>query len=189
MAPLWGMLLVTVSEYEPAANPTGNCATTLRFVNDTRASAVWAKTTVGASPEGLKLFPVIVIRLFDPFNAVLYTTGTAALRTAEKAVRANGIRLNNACRDMMMLLSLHWLNSTLCSELSQLIIKLAAHLDEMPRCPSEWPFFAFRRQRRRGQPVPKISFSVAGLGLCRRIEGPVALADNCESVGRYQTIA
>jgi hypothetical protein len=40
-------------------------------VNETRASGVWAKTTVGASPDGLKLFPVMVIWLFDFFNTVL----------------------------------------------------------------------------------------------------------------------
>jgi hypothetical protein len=46
-------------------------ATSFWFVNDTKASAVWAKTTVGASPDGLKLSPVIVMRLFDLFKTVL----------------------------------------------------------------------------------------------------------------------
>ena len=37
--PVWGTLFVTVSEYEPAANPAGSVATSFWFVNDTRASA------------------------------------------------------------------------------------------------------------------------------------------------------
>jgi hypothetical protein len=82
---------VTVSEYEPAANPAGNVATSFWFVNDTRASVVWAKTTVGASPDGLKLLPVMVIRLFVVFTAALKIIGVVALQ-AGAARNMNAIR-------------------------------------------------------------------------------------------------
>jgi hypothetical protein len=68
---VWLALFVMVSEYEPALNPVGSLATALLFVNDNRVSVVVAKTTVGASPAGLKLLPVMVIRLVVVFSAVL----------------------------------------------------------------------------------------------------------------------
>jgi hypothetical protein len=40
-------------------------------VNDANASAVWAKTTVGARPDGLKLAPVMVTWLFEMFTTAL----------------------------------------------------------------------------------------------------------------------
>jgi len=49
--------------YVPAAN-TGNVAVMDWFVKDTSVSCVLAKDTFGASPDGLKFWPVIVIRLF-----------------------------------------------------------------------------------------------------------------------------
>jgi hypothetical protein len=67
---VWLLVFVTVSKYEPARNPLGNCATASLFVNETRTSGVWANTTLGASPVGLKLVPVMVIRLFEPFMTV-----------------------------------------------------------------------------------------------------------------------
>ena len=68
---VWLLLFVTVREYEPAPNPVGSCATALWFVNDNRERVVVAKTTVGASPDGLKFVPLIVIRLFVVFTVVL----------------------------------------------------------------------------------------------------------------------
>jgi Na+/glutamate symporter len=68
---LWLLLLVMVSEYDPAVNPAGSCATTLRFANATSTSVVWAKATVGASPAGLKLLPEIVRCPVDVFKTVL----------------------------------------------------------------------------------------------------------------------
>jgi hypothetical protein len=67
----WLALLVTVSEYEPALNPVGSFARALLFVNDNRVSVVVAKTTLGARPDGLKLVPVMVIRLVVVFSTVL----------------------------------------------------------------------------------------------------------------------
>jgi hypothetical protein len=49
----------------------GNWATAVWFVNLVRASVVLAKTTVGASPLGLKPVPVMVIRLSVVFSTVL----------------------------------------------------------------------------------------------------------------------
>ena len=65
------LLLVTASGYEPAENPVGRCAVTLPLENDNRVSFVVAKTTVGASPVGLKLVPVIAISLMDVFTTAL----------------------------------------------------------------------------------------------------------------------
>jgi L-2-hydroxyglutarate oxidase LhgO len=56
----------------------GSVATSLWFVNDTKSSAVWAKTTVGARPDGLKLAPLIVIRLFVEFTTALKIIGAVA---------------------------------------------------------------------------------------------------------------
>jgi len=70
-AALWLLLFVTVREYVPALKPVGNCATTFSFVKEASASGVCAKTTVGASPDGLKLVPSIVSWLFWEFTAVL----------------------------------------------------------------------------------------------------------------------
>jgi hypothetical protein len=80
--PVWGTLFVTVSEYEPAANPAGSVAISFWFVYDNRASAVWAKATVGAGPNGLKLAPlmVMVMRLFVVFTTALKITGAVALQ-------------------------------------------------------------------------------------------------------------
>jgi hypothetical protein len=68
---VWVSLFVTVSEYEAAPNPTGNFATALWSVKDTKVSVVVANTTVGASPEGLRLAPFMVIRLVVVFTTVL----------------------------------------------------------------------------------------------------------------------
>ncbi len=65
------MLFVTVSKYEPVGSPAGSVATSLWLVNDTRVSVVVSKTTEGAIPDGLKPFPVMVMRLFDVFPTVL----------------------------------------------------------------------------------------------------------------------
>jgi hypothetical protein len=43
----------------------------VRFVKDARANVVLATTTLGARPDGLKLFPVMVIWLFTVFKTVL----------------------------------------------------------------------------------------------------------------------
>jgi hypothetical protein len=65
------LLFVTDSEYEPAANPAGRVATSLWFVNDAKVNCEPAKSTVGASPVGLKSVPVIVIRWVDVLTLVL----------------------------------------------------------------------------------------------------------------------
>ena len=64
-------LFVTVREYVPMPKPPGNCATAFWFVKEASASGVCAKTTVGASPDGLKLLPSIVSWLFREFTTVL----------------------------------------------------------------------------------------------------------------------
>jgi len=50
----------------------------LWFVNDSTASVVVAKTTVGARPDGLKLAPLTVIRLFVVFTTALKIIGAVA---------------------------------------------------------------------------------------------------------------
>jgi len=67
----WLLLFTTTSEYEPAENPAGRVATSRRFVNDARVSVVVANTTFGASPDGLKLAPLMVMWLFEVFTTVL----------------------------------------------------------------------------------------------------------------------
>jgi hypothetical protein len=95
----WLSLFTTMSGYEPARTPAGSVATSLWFANDTRFSVVVAKTTVGASPEGLKLVPVMVMRLIEVLSTALSIAGAvdAALRPANirDAREPNSIRLES----------------------------------------------------------------------------------------------
>jgi hypothetical protein len=61
--------LVTLSRYEPL-KPEGSVATIVTFVNVTRVSLVVARVTVGATPAGLKLCPVMVIWVALEFTTV-----------------------------------------------------------------------------------------------------------------------
>jgi hypothetical protein len=70
-AAVWLLLFVTVTEYDPAAKPAGKVATATWSVNDANSKAVWANATVGARPDGLKFWPVIVIWLLEVFTTVL----------------------------------------------------------------------------------------------------------------------
>jgi|HubBroStandDraft_4_1064222.scaffolds.fasta_scaffold1801959_2 hypothetical protein len=63
-AAVWPLLFVTVREYALAPKPAGNCATAFWVVKEASASCVCAKTTVGASPDGLKLLPAMVSWFF-----------------------------------------------------------------------------------------------------------------------------
>jgi hypothetical protein len=98
----WLALFVTVSEYEPALNPVGNCPNALWSVNDTRDSVVVAKTTFGARPAGLKLAPVMVIRLFVVFTTVLLMA-MAALASGAWSTSIDG-SANKAIRDVESML-------------------------------------------------------------------------------------
>jgi hypothetical protein len=50
--------------------PEGSVATIVTFVNVTRVSLVVARVTVGATPAGLKLCPVMVIWVALEFTTV-----------------------------------------------------------------------------------------------------------------------
>jgi hypothetical protein len=68
--PVCGMLLVTLSRYEPL-KPDGSVATIVTLVNETRVRLVLARVRVGATPAGLKFCPVMVIRVAVEFTTVL----------------------------------------------------------------------------------------------------------------------
>jgi hypothetical protein len=59
-------------------------------------SVVVAKTTVGARPDGLKLAPLMVIRLFVVFTTALKITGAVALQAG--VVRSMDAITNDAIR-------------------------------------------------------------------------------------------
>src|ERR1039458_7296431 len=89
--PVWGVLFLMEIVDEPAANPAGKRAPALWFVNDSTVSVVVAKTTVGARPDGLKLAPLMVIRLFVVFTTALKIIGAVALQEGAAAVNMDAI--------------------------------------------------------------------------------------------------
>jgi hypothetical protein len=90
------VLELTVRRYDPASRLDGSVATTLLLVDETTVNFVLPRITAGATVEGLKLLPLIVICFVAESTRALTIAGSAvAAHWAVLAVSTKSIGIKS----------------------------------------------------------------------------------------------